>query len=122
MPADYVPILILVILAVGMSAIAIALSALLGPRKPTPVKLSPYESGMVPVGDARLRFSVKFYRVAILFILFDVEAIFLYPWAVLFRSLSPAGKLLGFAEIVAFVAILFIGYLYAWRKGALEWD
>ncbi len=122
MPADYVPILILVVLAVGMSAIAIALSALLGPRKPTPVKLSPYESGMVPVGDARLRFSVKFFRVAILFILFDVEAIFLYPWAVLFRRLSPAGKLLGFAEILAFLAILFVGYLYAWRKGALEWD
>ncbi len=122
MPADYLPILILVVLAVGMSAIAIVLSSFLGPRKSTPTKLAPYESGMVPVGDAHLRFSIKFYVVAILFILFDVEAVFLYPWAVLFRQLSPVGKLLGFAEIVAFVAILAVGYIYAWRKGALEWD
>lgn len=121
-PADYLPILILVVLAVAMSVIAIALSAFLGPRKSTPEKLMPYESGMVPVGDARLRFSVKFYAVALLFILFDVEAIFLYPWAVLFRQLSPAAKLLGLAEIVAFVSILAVGYFYAWRKGALEWD
>ncbi|HOQ98378.1 MAG TPA: NADH-quinone oxidoreductase subunit A [Anaerolineae bacterium] len=122
MPADYVPILILVVFAVGMSAIAIVLSALLGPRKSTPTKLAPYESGMVPFGDARLRFSIKFYAVAILFILFDVEAIFLYPWAVMYGKLSPLGKLLGLAEVVAFLAILFVGYFYAWRKGALEWD
>ncbi len=122
MPADYLPILVLVVLAVGMSAIAIALSALLGPRKSTPSKLMPYESGMVPTGDARLRFSIKFYAVAILFILFDVEAIFLYPWAVLFRRLSLAGKVLGLAEIAVFFGILGVGYFYAWRKGALEWD
>ncbi len=123
MPADYVPILILVVLAVGMSAIAIVLSALLGPRKSTKEKLMPYESGMVPVGDATgLRFSIKFWAIALLFLLFDVEAAFLYPWAVRFRSLDLAGKLLGFGEIVVFVALLSVGYLYAWRKGALEWD
>ncbi len=122
MPADYLPILVLIVLAVGMSAIAIFLSSLLGPRKSTPSKLIPYESGMVPTGDARLRFSIKFYAVAILFVLFDVEAVFLYPWAVLFRSLSLAGKLLGLAEIVVFFGILAVGYFYAWRKGALEWD
>lgn len=122
MPADYVPILILVVLAVAMSVIAIALSALLGPRKPSKEKLMPYESGMVPVGDAQVRFPIKFYALAILFLLFDVEAIFVYPWAVMFRQLSPLGKLLGLVEIVVFLAILFVGYLYAWRKGALEWD
>ena len=123
MPDDYVPILVLVVLAVGMSAIAIGLSALLGPRKSTKEKLMPYESGMVPVGDATgLLFSIKFYVVAILFLLFDVEAIFLYPWAVRFRQLSLSGKLLGLGEIAVFLALLCVGYLYAWRKGALEWD
>lgn len=118
MPADYLPILILVILAAGMSAIAIGLSALLGPRKPTPTKQLPYESGMVPIGDARLRFSVRYFVVAILFILFDVGAIFLYPWAVYLHQL----KLLGFFAMVTFLGILAVGYLYVWRKGALEWD
>lgn len=118
MPADYLPILVLVVLAVGMSAIAIALSALLGPRKPAPTKLLPYESGMVPTGDARLRFSIKYFVIAVLFILFDVEAIFLYPWAVHFRQL----RLFGLIEMLIFLLILFVGYFYAWRKGALEWD
>jgi NADH-quinone oxidoreductase subunit A len=117
-PADYMPILILIGLAVAMSAIAIGLSAVLGPRKPNPAKGQPYESGMVPIGDARLRFSIKFYVVALLFILFDVETVFLYPWAVLFRRL----RLFGLVEAVVFLAILFVGYFYAWRKGALEWD
>ena len=117
-PADFLPILVLIIVAVGMSAIAIALSALLGPRKSTPTKLMPYESGMVPVGDARLRFSIRFLVVAILFILFDVEAIFFYPSAVYFRKLG----LYALIEIAVFVGILSVGYLYAWRKGALEWD
>ena len=118
MPADYLPILILIILAVVMSAIAIALSAVLGPRKANAVKASPYESGMVPIGDARLRFSIRFYVVAILFILFDIEAIYLYPWAVLFRRL----RLYGLIEMAVFLAIVGVGYFYAWRKGALEWD
>ena len=123
MPADYVPILVLVVLAVGMSAIAIGLSALLGPRKSTKEKLMPYESGMVPVGDATgFRFSIKFWAVALLFLLFDVEAVFLYPWAVRFRALDLTGKLLGFGEIIVFVALLSVGYVYAWRKGAMEWD
>ena len=118
MPADYLPILILIILATGMSAIAIGLSALLGPRKSTPTKQLPYESGMVPIGDARLRFSIKFFVVAILFILFDVAAIFLYPWAVYLRQL----KAFGLFAMVAFLGILAVGYLCVWRKGALEWD
>jgi len=117
-PADYLPILILIVLAVAMSAIAIALSAFLGPRKANREKSAPYESGMAPIGDARLRFSIKYFVVAILFILFDVETIFLYPWAVYMRQL----RLFGLAEMVVFLAILFVGYLYAWRKGGLEWD
>lgn len=118
MPEDFLPILILVVLSVGMSAIAIALSSVLGPRKSDPAKLTTYESGMVPVGDARLRFSVKFFLVAVLFILFDVEAIFLYPWAVLFVG-APTYLLI---QICVFLGILSVGYFYVWRKGALEWD
>ncbi len=118
MSADFLPILILVVVAVGMSAIAIVLSSLLGPRKSNPSKLLPYESGMVPTGDARLRFSIKFFVMAILFILFDVEAIFLYPWAVYLHQL----QLYGLIEVVVFLGILAVGYVYAWRKGALEWD
>lgn len=118
MPADFLPILILVVLAMVMSAVAIALSALLGPRKPTPAKLTPYESGMVPIGDARLRFSVKFLAIAILFILFDVQAIFLYPWAVYFRQMG----LFGLIEALVFLGLAGIGYFYAWRKGGMEWD
>jgi NADH-quinone oxidoreductase subunit A len=117
-PADYLPILVLVVLAVGMSAIAITLSALLGPHKSTPTKMLPYESGMVPIGDARLRFSVKFFVVAILFILFDVAAVFLYPWAVYLRQL----RLFGLVAMAVFLGILAVGYFYVWRKGALEWD
>ncbi len=118
MPGDYLPILILVVVSVGMSAIAIALSSVLGPHKSNAAKLNPYESGMVPVGDARLRFSIKFYVIAVLFILFDVEAVFLYPWAVLYLS-APIYLLI---QICVFLGILFVGYFYAWRKGALEWD
>ena len=118
MPADFLPILILVVLAVIMSVVAIALSALLGPRKPSPAKLAPYESGMVPVGDARLRFQVKFLAVAILFILFDVQIFFLYPWAVYFRQLGW----FGFLEALVFLGVVGVGYIYAWRKGGLEWD
>ena len=120
MPADYVPILILVVVAVLMSAIAIALSALLGPRKPSKEKLMPYESGMVPVGDATgVRFSIKFYAVAILFLLFDVEAIFLYPWAVNFKDL---GVDLAFVEMLLFLAFVLAGFYYVIRKGALNWE
>lgn len=118
MPADYLPIVILVVLAIGMSAIAMALSSFLGPRKATPSKMLPYESGMVPIGDARLRFSVHYFLLAILFIVFDVGAIFLYPWAVHLRQLGPYGL----AVMAVFLGILAVGYFYVWRKGALEWE
>lgn len=115
---DYLPILILLVVAVGFAAVNLIISHLLGPKRPTRVKLEPYECGMEAVGDARLRFSVRFYLIAMLFILFDVEAIFLYPWAVVFRRL----KLFGFLEMLVFISILFVCYLYVWKRRGLEWE
>jgi NADH-quinone oxidoreductase subunit A len=93
-------------------------SLILGMRKPTPEKQAPYECGMQPVGTARERFSVKFYLVAMLFLLFDIEAVFLFPWAVVYRDL----KLFGFFEMLVFIAVVLAGYVYVWKKGALEWE
>jgi NADH-quinone oxidoreductase subunit A len=115
---DYLPILILVVLAGGFAAGNIVLSLILGPRHPNPEKLSPYECGIVPVGNARERFSVKFYLVAMLFIIFDMEIVFLYPWAVAFKPLGW----LGLAGMATFLVILLVGYFYAWQKGGLEWE
>ncbi len=89
-----------------------------GPKSPNPVKAEPFESGNPPRGDARIRFSVRFYLVAMLFLIFDLEVVFLYPWAILFRQLG----LLGLIEMGIFLGILLIGFIYAWKKGALEWD
>jgi len=115
---DYIPILILAILATIFAGANIVLSLLLGPRHPNPEKLSPYECGIVPVGTARERFSVKFYLVAMLFIVFDMEIVFLYPWAVVFKQL----KLFGLIEMGVFLLILLVGYFYIWKKGGLEWE
>lgn len=95
-----------------------AFSHLLGPRRRIDAKLLPYECGIVPSASARVRFPIRFYLTAILFVLFDIEVIFLYPWAVVLRQL----RLFGFAEMAVFLFILVVGYLYAWRKGALEWE
>jgi NADH-quinone oxidoreductase subunit A len=115
--ASYLPLL-LHMLAVGVVASAIVtLSWLLGKRRPTRAKMSPYECGMEPVGDARERFSVKFYLVAMLFILFDVEAVFLYPWAVILREL----KMFGFWEMLVYILIVLVGFFYVWKKGVLDW-
>ena len=91
-------------------------------RRPSREKAQAYECGVRPTGDARAPFSVKFYLVAILFILFDVEAIFLYPWAYVFRDLNPAHSLAGFYEMLVYILILLAGYIYLWRKGALDWN
>jgi NADH-quinone oxidoreductase subunit A len=115
---DYLPILILAILATLFAGVNILLSIVLGPRKPNPEKLSPYECGIVPVGTARERFSVKFYLVAMFFIVFDMEIVFLYPWAVVFKQL----KIFGLVEMGVFLLILLVGYFYAWTKGGLEWE
>lgn len=115
---NYLPILILFIVAAGFAVTNVGLSAILGPRKPTKEKLTPYECGIEPVGTARERFSVKFYLVAMLFVIFDIEVIFLYPWAVVFKSL----KLFGFLEMLTFIGILLVCYFYIWKRGGLEWD
>jgi NADH-quinone oxidoreductase subunit A len=95
---------------------------LIGQRKPTRAKMSAYECGMTPVGDARQRFSVKFYMVAMLFILFDVEAVFLYPWAIILKDLKKMGQgMFGFWEMIVYIVIVLVGYWYIWKKGVLDW-
>jgi len=115
---NYLPILILLVTSTVLAAVVVLLSTFLGPRRPTPRKLQPYESGMTPLGPAQRRMPIKFYLVAVLFILFDIEVIFFYPWAVVFRQLG----LFAFIEMLVFVGILLVGYVYAWKKGALEWE
>jgi len=115
---EYVPVLLFLILAIGFAVGTIAASSLIVPRRSNRVKMSPYECGVDPVGSARERFSVKFYLVAVLFILFDIEAVFLYPWAVAFRQLG----LYGLIEMGLFIVVLLVGYLYALKKRALDWN
>jgi NADH-quinone oxidoreductase subunit A len=117
LPELYFPVLAQGILALVLAAVLIGISRLLGKRVRNKIKDTPYESGIVPTGDARSRFSVKFYLVAMLFILFDIEAIFLYPWAVVYREL----KMFGFVEMLVFVILILSGFFYIWKKGALEW-
>ncbi len=115
--SNYVPLAIHMIVAAGIAGAILLLSSLVGRGRKTRAKLQAYECGMRPTGDAREPFSVKFYLVAMLFILFDVEAIFLYPWAYVFRDL----QWFGFAEMMAYIAIILGGYIYLWKKGALDW-
>lgn len=115
---EYVAFLILLVLGLGLGLALVTLAQFAGPIRPRKAKQMPYESGMDPVGSARERFSVKFYLVAMLFIIFDIEVIFMYPWAVNYRQLG----LFGFVEMLVFVAILFVGYIYLIRKGGLVWD
>jgi NADH-quinone oxidoreductase subunit A len=114
---DYLPIFILLIIAVLFVGGALIVSHLVGRHKYGKEKMAPYESGMLPIGDARRRVSVKFYVVAILFILFDIEVVFMYPWAVIFKRLG----VYGFVEMMVFIGILLVGFIYVWKKGALEW-
>ena len=118
MIGDYSPVLVHVVAVVALAAILLGLSAWVGVKRPSREKLSPYECGSPPVGDARERFSISFYLVGMLFILFDVEAVFLYPWAVVYKSL----KWFGFVEMFLYIAILLAGYVYIWKKGALDWS
>jgi len=115
---DYIPILIIFIVATIVPTAALTLGSLLGPRKATPRKLIPYESGMTPLGAANRRLPIRFYSVAMLFILFDIETIFLLPYALLYRKMA----LFGLIEMGIFVLILLIGYIYIIKKGALRWD
>ncbi len=115
---NYIPIGILIIFGIGFGVVMSKASEWFGPKHPTDVKLSTYESGMEPIRSAHERVSVKYYMVAMLFILFDIEVVFLYPWAVNFRLLG----MFGFVEMLIFIVLLMIGYVYLWKKGALEWD
>src|SRR5437764_762302 len=117
-PQTYFPVLVQVAIAVAVAAGLITASTLLGKRARSPQKDTPYECGMAPTGSARERFSVKFYLVGMIFILFDIEAVFLYPWAVVFREL----KMFAFVEMFIFVALILVGFFYVWKKGALDWS
>jgi len=143
MDTDFTPIFLFILVAIGVAVLMLVLSAIAGPRKATAVKQMPYESGMDPIGDARQRFDVRYYLVAIVFLLFDVELLFLYPWAVAQWSwdrptaaaradiaaipawavagIPPEFRNLVFGEILVFVAILAAAFAYAWRKGVFEW-
>ncbi len=115
---DYFPLFIIFVLAGLVGVIAIGLGTIFGPRRPTLRKGLPYESGMTPFGRGSRRVSVRYYLVAVLFILFDVEVVFFLPWAVVFKQM----RLFAFLEMIVFIAILLVGYIYAWKKGALEWE
>jgi len=118
---EYIPVLILMAIGAAIGGGGMLLSQLLGPKSPNRRKNMPFECGMDPVGDARHRFSVRFYLVAILFLLFDVEALFFYPWAVVYKKYLTINGFILF-EMATFVAILLVGYFYVLGKGALEWD
>lgn len=115
---NYFPILILAIIATGLALLLLTLSKIVGPYRPNNVKLRPYESGMDPVGEARDRYSISFYLVAMEFIIFDIEVVFIYPWAVRYLELGFGT----FVSMIIFIAILFIGLFYTLKKGTLDWD
>ncbi|MYG08620.1 NADH-quinone oxidoreductase subunit A [Candidatus Poribacteria bacterium] len=119
---DYLPILLLGLFAVLFAAINLGLTHLLGPKRPNRVKLSVYESGVQPISDARQRFTIRFDLIAMLFIIFDIEVVFLYPWAVVFKKFSETSGLFILFEMLVFIGILLLGYIYAWKKGGLTWD
>jgi NADH-quinone oxidoreductase subunit A len=115
---QYFPILLFILVGVGFGAILLTVGAVLSPNRPDPEKLSPYECGFEAFEDARMKFDVRYYLVAILFILFDLEIAFLFPWAVALQEIGFAG----FAAMMVFLAILVVGFIYEWKKGALEWE
>ncbi|MGA2185771.1 MAG: NADH-quinone oxidoreductase subunit A [Bryobacteraceae bacterium] len=117
-PTSYFPVLLQILLAAATAAALVTLSYVVGQRTRSPQKDTPYECGIAPTGSARERFSVKFYLVAIVFILFDIEAVFLYPWVVVYRDL----KLFGFFEMLLFIVLIVSGFFYIWKKGALDWS
>jgi len=125
---DYVPIAIMFLVAAGFGASQLMVTQLIGPRKRTAIKLMPYECGKDPVGSARDKYSIKFYTVAVIFLLFDIEVLFIIPFAVAFKSLIDGEKLSGiaygtiaFVEIMTFIATLVVGYIYVWKKGIFDW-
>jgi NADH-quinone oxidoreductase subunit A len=115
---DYLPILVFLVVACGLAVILLSLGSLLGPKRPASEKNSPYECGFEAFEDARIKFDVRYYLMAILFIVFDLEIAFMFPWAVVFKSLG----LFGLVEMAIFIVLLLVGFVYVWKKGALEWE
>ena len=118
MAAQYFPILLFILFGLGLGALMLAVGRFVSPSRPDPEKLSPYECGFEAFEDARMKFDVRYYLVAILFILFDLEIAFLFPWAVVLRDIGN----FGFVAMLVFLAILVVGFIYEWKKGALEWE
>ncbi len=118
MLAEYLPTLLFLLVALGIGVALVVIGNLLGPKRPTAEKLSPYECGFAPFGDARMKFDVRYYLIAILFIVFDLEIAFVFPWALVFRELGVFGLI----EMGVFLTLLLIGFIYVWKKGALEWE
>jgi NADH-quinone oxidoreductase subunit A len=116
--SDYIPVFIFILIAIAFGLGMLMMAKAVRPDRPDPEKLSPYECGIPPLMGARERFSIRFFVIAMLFLIFDVEAVFLFPWAVVYRHIG----LFGFIEMMLFILILLVGYIYAWRKGALEWE
>jgi len=117
MPGNYIPILVFLVLAFAFPVVALSLAALVRPSAQSGERLTPYECGIPPVSDSRGRYTVRFYIIAMLFVIFDVETVFLYPWAVQYKAL----KVFGLVEMLVFLAILLVGYVWLYKKGALEW-
>ncbi|HGJ66102.1 TPA: NADH-quinone oxidoreductase subunit A [bacterium] len=118
LPTEYLPVLIFILVAEAFGFGALLIGVVFRPKKPYPEKLMPYESGINPKGEPRTRFAIRFYIIAMLFVIFDVEAIFIYPWAIVFDKIG----IFAFIEMVIFILILLIGYIYAWKKEAFVWD
>ena len=118
MPTEYLSILLYTVLAAGITLIVLLGNRILGPSKPTAEKQMPYESGIRPVGTARERFHIRYHVIAMIFLIFDLEIAFIYPWAVIYQELGWTG----FIEMMVFLGILLLGFLYAWKRGALEWE
>jgi NADH-quinone oxidoreductase subunit A len=118
LPEHFLPVIVFLLLGTAVGVGMLVFSRILRPRNPYPEKLLTYESGITPFMDAHQKFSIRYYIIAMLFLIFDIESVFLYPWAVAYNYIG----LYGFVEMVAFIAILLVGYFYAWKKGALEWE
>ncbi len=115
---NYLPILVFIVVGIAFGFLPLLFGALLGPRRPNSAKLSPFECGFEAFEDARMKFDVRYYLVAILFILFDLEIAFLFPWAIVLQEIG----MFGFISMIVFLAILVVGFIYEWKKGALEWE
>jgi len=121
---NYFPVLLFILVGLGFGCVPIIMGRLVAPHRPDSEKTSPFECGFVPFEDSRMKFDIRYYLIAIIFILFDLEIAFLFPWATIFKEIvnTPEMKMFGFVEMFVFIGILLVGYVYAWAKGALDWE